>query len=120
MNDGFVCVHVYHICAWCSRRPEEGIGFPGLDLQTVVSHQTGAETQTPLEEQPVLVTSQSSLQHPEAVLEEQSHNAFELPTSQRELPCYTLQCCNCSAALLFLAVGLNVDPSPSTGVVNTI
>lgn len=37
----YVCLptsmHVHHVCAWCPRRPEEGIRSHGLELQRGVS-----------------------------------------------------------------------------------
>lgn len=42
MGKRFVCMHVYHICAWCIRRSEEGTLSPvtrlhvgGYDLLTM-------------------------------------------------------------------------------------
>lgn len=31
---GVLLVHmfVYYVCAWCQKRPEEGIGFPGTEI----------------------------------------------------------------------------------------
>jgi hypothetical protein len=36
------CMSVYHMCAWCLRRLEEGSEALELVLQTVVSHYLGA------------------------------------------------------------------------------
>lgn len=48
----FACMFVYHLCAWCLRRPEF------LESQMVVTTMNLG----PLEEQPVLVTAQPFLQ----------------------------------------------------------
>jgi hypothetical protein len=32
-----------HMCTWYLRRPEEGVRFSGMELQTVVNHYVGAE-----------------------------------------------------------------------------
>lgn len=44
-----VCVlpartHVHHVYAYCLRKPEEGIGSPGLELELVVSCHMGVGT----------------------------------------------------------------------------
>lgn len=36
---------LYYLCAWCPKRPEEGVRFPGTGVhvvQVVVGHQVGA------------------------------------------------------------------------------
>lgn len=37
---------VYHVYTWCPRRPEEGIGSPGPELQVVMRYQEVAESRT--------------------------------------------------------------------------
>lgn len=39
------CTHAHHMCAWCSKRSEEGTGHPKLELQMVMSHCLGAVSQ---------------------------------------------------------------------------
>jgi hypothetical protein len=57
---------VYHMFAWCPRRPEEAMGTPGTGATNdceppTFSTQLCAEDQT-LQEQPVLLTAEPSLQ----------------------------------------------------------
>lgn len=56
------CVSGHHVYAWCPQRLEEGVRSPGLYLQEVV----GARNWTwgPLEEQPMLLATESPLQLP--------------------------------------------------------
>ena len=54
---------VYHMHAWCLRRPAEDIGSLGLELQMLVSAIRCWELNPgPLEEQQVLLTNEPSLQ----------------------------------------------------------
>lgn len=47
---------VYHMCAWCSRRPEESIGSPGTRVthNCELPHKCWDFNLDPLEEQPFL------------------------------------------------------------------
>lgn len=47
---------VHHVCAWCLRKPEEGLHPLDQELQMVVSHHAGAENQAQ-----VLLTAEPSL-----------------------------------------------------------
>lgn len=38
------CVIIYDTCAWYPSKPEEGISYPGLELQTVMSCDMDAES----------------------------------------------------------------------------
>lgn len=38
-----MCIHVYHVCAWCPRTTEEGTGLLRLESQAVVSSHVGSE-----------------------------------------------------------------------------
>lgn len=58
-----------------------------------------------------VLNPESSLQHSKAILRAE-HNVFELPISQRESSCYTLQCSQdeqfTTVQQLFLAVSLKM------------
>lgn len=43
-------------------RPEEGVGCPGIGVQTVMSSHVGFENGSPLEKHPVLLPYEPSLQ----------------------------------------------------------
>lgn len=54
---------MYHIYAWCSLNPEEGTRNLELKLNIVVNHHMGPGNWTgPLQEQPVHLTMEPSLQ----------------------------------------------------------
>lgn len=40
------CMFVHHLYTWCTERPEEDVGFPGLELQMDVSCHVGAGNRT--------------------------------------------------------------------------
>lgn len=58
------CVSVYHLHAWCSKRPEEGIVFPGTEITDSCEQPCGCwqSNPDPPEEQPVLLTADSFFQ----------------------------------------------------------
>lgn len=51
-------MYVYHLCAWCQWRSEEGIRFPELDLQTVVNYSVTGNSECLLLVQQVLLTAE--------------------------------------------------------------
>lgn len=65
----FACISVYHLHAWCLRRPKDSIDHaPQLELQRVVSHHVGARNSGPLEKEPALLAAEPSLQPKPLVL----------------------------------------------------
>jgi len=74
----YVCMHVcmyvcygcfaylYLMCTWCPQRPEEGIGVPRATVTDGYKPPCGCweSNLSPLEEQPVLLTFELSLQLP--------------------------------------------------------
>lgn len=55
------CMSTYHECVWYSRRPEEGISFPELEVQVVVTTWVLGIEPSLLERQLVLLSTKLSL-----------------------------------------------------------
>lgn len=57
------CVYVQHVCAWCPRRSEEGVGYPrpGLMDNCEPPCRCWKLNPDPLQEQPVLLITGPSL-----------------------------------------------------------
>ena len=58
------CGHVYHVCAWCLRRSEDGIRSPGTGVKSGCESPCGCWVLKlgPLQEQHVLLSTEPSLQ----------------------------------------------------------
>ena len=59
------CLHIYlctHICVQCPQSPKPGIRFPGTEVTNVDCSISAGSQPSPLEEQPVLLAGQPSLQ----------------------------------------------------------
>lgn len=54
-------MYVYHMCAYCPRKPEEVNGCSGAELQTVMSHHVGELVPGPLQKQQVLQNTEPSV-----------------------------------------------------------
>lgn len=59
-----VCMSVHHVHLWCLRRPEEAIGYPGITDGCELPCGCGEPNPAPLQKQPVLPSTEPSLQPP--------------------------------------------------------
>ena len=65
------CMYVHHMCAWCLRRPEEGVGSPGTGAMDGCELPCGCWelNRGPLQEQQGLFTAEPPLQPLQVTLE---------------------------------------------------
>ena len=69
MRVSLVCLNLHSLHVWCLQRPEEDTGFHAIKVTGVYEPPCGSWEPDlgPLQEQQVLLTTESSLQPPEIV-----------------------------------------------------